>query len=424
MTQARDDEPLLSTHLSTWLRVCGGLFRIGLPVVALSLGFVAYSKLSVEPAEEKKEPVDKQVLRTSVMELSVTDYPVIVKTNGIVQAHNEVMLSSQVSGQIVHINPLFEVGSYFTAGDVLIELDAADYRNAVAVARAQALSAASAFDLATQTRDRMRQLIRTNNVSEVELNEAAAQHKQAAAQLNVAEATVERATSDLERTQIRAPFDGRVRQKSVGLGQLVGPGTSLGVAFAIDFAEVRLPIGTRELQFLDLPEHVGDANVDVVLHDGVNPNSERQWHGKIVRTEGALDVNSLELYVIARVDDPFGLRNGQAPLRIGQPVTGLIAGKVLEQVVAIPRSAVRQLDQVYVVDQSQMTLSAKSIDAIWSDQQHVIVRQSNIPDNTLLSTTQLVYAPTGAKVEIIPEPDLTTLSVSTNVDGKSETAAN
>lgn len=406
------------------MRVIGGFVRLALPLAALSVGIVAYLKLSVESEDKKSEPAVKQMLRTSVKELSVTDYPVVVKTSGIIQSHNEVTLSVEVSGKIVRINPLFEVGSYFKSGDLLVELDATDYQNALAVAKAQALSATSALDLATQTHDRMRQLIRTNNVSEAELNEAAAQRKQAGAQLDAAQAAVERASSDLERTKVLAPFDGRVRQKSVGLGQLVAPGTPLGIAFAVDFAEVRLPIAARESQFLDLPEHVGDAAIDVVLQDAVNTDSKLQWRGKIVRTEGALDVDSLELYVIARIDDPFGLRSGQPPLRIGQPVTGLIAGKVLEQVIAIPRSAVRQLDQVYLIDPSHMTVSAKSIDSIWSDEEHVVVRQSNIPVNSLLSTTQLVYVPNGAKVEVIPDPELTSLSVSTIVEGKSTSVAN
>jgi RND family efflux transporter MFP subunit len=424
MTSARDPAPLISSPSPIWLRVIGGLFRLALPLAALSIGLVAYSRLSIESEEKKNEPALKQLLRTSVKELSVTDYPVVVKTNGIVQSHNEVTLSVEVSGRIIRINPLFEVGSYFKSGELLVELDATDYENALAVAKAQALSATSALDLAAQTHDRMRQLIRTNNVSEAELNEAAAQRKQAAAQLDAAQAAVERATKDLERTKVLAPFDGRVRQKVVGLGQLVAPGTPLGIAFAVDFAEVRLPIGARESQFLELPEHVGDAAVDVVLQDAVNPDSELQWQGKIVRTEGALDVDSLELFVIARIDDPFGLRSGQPPLRIGQPVTGLIAGKVLEQVIAIPRSAVRQLDQVYLVDPSQLTVTAKSIDSIWSDEEHVIVRHTNIPDNSLLSTTQLVYVPNGAKVEIIQNPNSPRLSVSTNVDGQSTSAAN
>lgn len=45
------------------------------------------------------------------------------------------------------------------------------------------------------------------------------------------------------------------------------------------------------------------------------------WQAKIVRTKGALDENALELFAVARVDDPFGLASGHPPLRIGQPVT-------------------------------------------------------------------------------------------------------
>jgi RND family efflux transporter MFP subunit len=402
----------------------GVLVRAALPVGILAAGCVAYSILSVEPEEEKSPPVEEQVIRTTVTELRVRDYPVVIKTNGVVQAHNEVALNAQVSGQITNVSPAFEVGSYFSKGDVLVELDARDYKTALAVAQARFLGAWSALKLAAVNLKRSTTLFRMSYASEAAVNQATAAHEQASAELDAATAQVERAKRDLERTKIRAPFDGRVRQKVVGLGQSVGSGTPFGVVFAVDFAEVRLPIAARELQYLDLPELPDDSPVEVELRDAISEASETVWKAKIVRTEGALDEDSLELFAIARVDDPFGRKSGHPPLRIGQPVVGSIVGKVLNNVVALPRGAVRQVDQVFLVDKTELTLIAKTIIPIWSTEEHVIVRDPLIGDGALLSTTRLVYAPDGAKVEIIPDIEVSEATAKTNASSKAEPVAN
>jgi membrane fusion protein, multidrug efflux system len=121
---------------------------------------------------------------------------------------------------------------------------------------------------------------------------------------------------------------------------------------------------------------------------------------------------SLELFAIARVEDPFGLRSGQPPLRIGQPVTASIAGKTLTNVVALPRQAVRQLDQVVFVSRATLTLKPMTVVPVWSDEESIIVPGSALDDGLLLAMTHLVYAPNGAKVEIIPDIALTNTTVS------------
>jgi len=221
--------------------------------------------------------------------------------------------------------------------------------------------------------------------------------------VEAAVAQLQRARTDLERTKVKAPFDGRVRTKSVGLGQSVGPSVPLGEVFAVDFAEVRLPISSQQLQFLDLPIFADDPPVDVELRDALSETSTSVWHAKIVRTEGVLDENSREVFAIARVDDPFGKESRHRPLRIGQPVVASIKGKVLENVIALPRRAVRQLDQIVLVDAQDKTITPKKIEPIWSDDRYVIVRNDDIDENMLLATTHLVYAPQGTKVEIIPD---------------------
>ena len=401
-------------------RILGVLLRIALPVVCLVAGAYAFQHLSVAVEKEKEPPAEKKLIRTRVAELLSQDYPIIIKKNGIVQSHNQVTLSAEVIGKVLHVSPSFEVGSYFKAGEVLVELDARDYKTSLAMAEAQRDGATAALELAQLNYEQQSRLVARNAAPQADLNQALAARAQAESSLDSAKSQFDQAKRDLERTKILAPFDGRVRLKDIGLGQSVGTGTPLGTIFAVDFAEVRLPIAGPELQYVDLPEHAGDLPVSVELRDAINPESKTVWNARIVRTEGALDENSLELYAIARIDDPFGLKSGDPPLRIGQPVNGSIVGKVLEDVVAIPRTSIRQMDQVYLVDKTELTLSAKTIAPIWSDAQYVLIRDPKIPDGTLVSTTRIVYAPDGAKVEIIPEVDSATATVSTRMDSESD----
>ncbi len=397
------------------------LARGALPVGLLALGGLSYSILSVAPEKAKDPPAEDQVLQTRVTELRIRDYPVVITTHGVVQPHNEVILSAEVSGQITRISSNFEAGAYFSEGDVLVEIDSRDYATAVAIAEARRLGAQAALELAKLNYERNVRLFDRNIIPKADVNQAAASQSQALAELESAEAQLEQAKRDLERTKILAPFEGRVRTKTVGLGETIGASAPLGDIFAVDFAEVRLPIAGRELQFLDLPEMEGDRPVDVELRDAVNEASDAVWKAKIVRTEGVLDEDSLELFAIARIDDPFGLKSGHPPLRIGQPVEGAIAGKTLTNVVALPRNSVRQLDQVFLVDKRELTLMPMTIVPVWSDRDYVIVHDDPMfREDMWLSTTHLVYAPSGAKVEIIADPGIATV----NSDTETETVAN
>jgi RND family efflux transporter MFP subunit len=290
-----------------------------------------------------------------------------------------------------------------------VELDSQDFQTAVIVAEAQLARAISAYaqeeTRAKQARLNWEDLGYDEEPTELVLR--LPQLREAKANVDSATAQLEQAKRNLERTKVRAPFDGRVRQRRVGLGQSVGPGTPLGSIFAIEFAEVRLPIAARDMAFLRLPEGPEDSPIDVQLRDALNHDGTT-WTAKIIRTEGTLDENSLDLFAIARVLDPFGRKSDRPPLRIGQPVVASIPGRVLKDVIVVPRMAVRQLDRIILVDPNELTIKSHRIETIWSDEEHVVVRDPMIADGSLLATTHLIYAPNGSKVEILPDPNVAT----------------
>ena len=235
-------------------RVLPMIMRALLPLAVLASGWIGYALLSVEP-EEAKGPEEKpRLIKTQAITLHVQDYSTTIRTRGVVRAHNEVSLTPQVAGKIIRILPGFEDGAFFDIDDALLEIDPQDFRTAVVAAEAQVARATSVLaqeqTRADQARLNWEDLGYDETPNELvlrlpQLREAQANEKSAQAQLD-------QARRNLERTTVRAPFSGRVRQRTVGVGQSVGPGTALGTIFAIDFAEVRLPIAARDMPFLIL----------------------------------------------------------------------------------------------------------------------------------------------------------------------------
>ena len=454
-------------------RIAARLGRIAIPCAILAAGAFGYLALTVGPKEADNKPAKAPKIRTTVTELSVGDYPVSVQTHATVQPRNHVIINAEVAGRIVKIHPNFEVGSYFSKGDVLIELDEEDvtqqeitYENALAnkilaasqvevaktsikeylegsyqtelaakemalvVSQTNLKSAkdihgharkmfrkgyASKLELGSkqdtvrhaelEVKTRQTELSVFKNITKAKvLQELEANLAAARARLAAEEAALKLEKQKLGREQLKAPFNGRVVAKQVGLGQQVSATSILGEVISVDYAEVRLPLARRDLRFLELPELTSDPPVDVELRDAIDETSENVWNGKIVRTEGMLDQSSLELFAIAVVEDPFGLDSDQPVLRMGQPVTASIKGVLLKDVIKVPRNAVSQLNKVYVVDKEQR-LSQRTIEPLWSDAQHMIIRDPRIQNGDLLATTRLVYAPEGSPVEIIPDAD-------------------
>ena len=386
-------------------RKAGLVLRIVLPLALLVLGIIGYNKLSVEIPEEAQPRRERKPVETRVLELKREDYQVKIPSQGNVRAHGLVNLTAEVAGKVQAIHPPFEEGAFFAKGDILLEINPIDLQVALISAQAQVASAQLNLEkeeaLAEQARLDWKDLGYEDEPSALVRREP--QLKAARQGLLLAEAQEQSALRNLERTKVTAPFDGRVLRRTVGVGQSIGPSTSLAEIFATDYSEVRLPLSTLNLRDITLPEDASDPPLVVTLRDGLNDQSSTEWSARILRTEGALDANTLELFAIARIEDPFGLQSEQPPLRVGQPVIASIPGKTLEDVFVIPREAVSQLSRIRIVDPTTMKLDSSYIRPLHSDDDHIIFRDSSLEDGTLLVLTRLVYAPDGGGVIIIPE---------------------
>jgi RND family efflux transporter MFP subunit len=218
-----------------------------------------------------------------------------------------------------------------------------------------------------------------------------------------ARSQLERATVDLQRTVIRAPYAGRVLEQSADVGQFVSVGSTLARIYAIDFVEIRLPLSTRELELVDLPERFRDDDVatppietPVLIEADIGRKTHR-WEGRIVRVGGAIDTQSRQLFVVAQVDDPYARGpEGRPPLRIGQFVGARIQGRPLADVFVLPREALREGGEVLIVDK-ESRLQRRPVTVVWSDGETAVI-SDGLADGDVVTLTSLSVAASGSEV--------------------------
>lgn len=219
-----------------------------------------------------------------------------------------------------------------------------------------------------------------------------------------ASAQLQQAQLDLERTRISVPYAGRIREKQVDVGQYVSPGTELARVFAIDYVEIRLPLSNRQLEYVEVPEiYRGETPNQSSLGPGVTLKArsgrrEYRWQGHIDRAEGSFDLSSRQLFVVAQVDNPYKkAADGKPPLKIGQFVEAEIAGRLLRNVIVIPRATIRRGSEVLVVDENNR-IQPRGVEIIWSDAEQAVIG-GGLEAGEIISLTPLAYAVRGVLIQ-------------------------
>ncbi len=295
----------------------------------------------MKPPPEKKESASVDLL-VDVLPLTTETVSFEVQSQGTVRPRTETVLSAEVSGAIISISPEFIPGGVFARDEVLMRIDPTNYLVAVDQAKALLAQRQIEYDGALKLREQ-------GYRAEAELASAKAA-------LASAKAELVRAQRNLERTYIRLPYAGMVRTKETDLGEYVNVGSRLGVAFATDYAEIRLPLTDADLAFVELPtvaDAAGNTSGPTVTLSATQRGQERTWEGRIVRSEGVVDENTRVTYAVARIEDPYQLQtqgDGVAPLPMGTFVSARIQGATVDAVMRVPRSALRGNGQLVIVD--------------------------------------------------------------------------
>jgi RND family efflux transporter MFP subunit len=399
----------------------GKFFKFMLPLILIGasvlivIGLVAFQKTQ---RAERKEDTEKAVL-VDTIEAKVISLNFSVDSQGTVRPRTETTLVSEVSGKIVSVAPEFVAGGFFRKGEVLLQVDPNDYE--AGLKRAEAALASRKAKLADETarseqalKD-WRNLGRQGQPSDLVLR--IPQLADAKANVSAAEADVQKARRDLERTRITVPYDGLVRQKAADIGQYVTPGTRLGITFAIDTAEVRLPLTNSDLNYLDLPSETEVKNKDksfpVVTLSADQAGGVSQWQARIIRTEGVVDETSRVIYAVAQVIDPYGVlgQSHQKELKIGTFVNAEIQGLRAENVVVLPRYVLRPDNTIPVVN-SDNELEILPVEVLRAEAKKVYLSKG-IKGGARVITTTLDAPVPGTKLAVRDRQNEVTESGST-----------
>ncbi len=330
------------------------MLRVLLPVGILAgcVLFAAWLVLNPTQLDEASPEIVPVAVR--VMEVRSEPTKLFVESQGKVQAARTVNLSTPVAGTVAWISPKLEAGGYVTLAEPLLRLDSSDYE--IALARSEAaLEQAIAEELHARSEyERLRELGERRLASESQIQNAERLANVTAARINEIETQLRQARIDLERTEVRAPFDAIVQSRQVELGQYANRAQNIAVMYGAEEVEVRLPLAIRQLGYLDVPlDFRGELDrrvAPVVRLEGLYGGQRHVWFGRMVRTEATIDPDSNTVQSIVRVTQPQEGDKNAIPLPIGLFVEASISGREIDDIIALPRAVIRNNNQVLVVD--------------------------------------------------------------------------
>lgn len=352
---------------------------VGLPIAAILTTLVVLLQVMAanqqEPEQTAQAPRGLAVFVEPARAERVTLH---VSSQGEARPRMEIDLVPQVAGRLVYVSPSFVDGGIFAEDDVLLRIDDADYRLAVTRAEASVAQALRALQSEQAQADLARrdwEEIGEGAPSPLTLREP--QLAEARASLAAARASLEDARLQLARTEIRAPFAGRVRSKDADLGQYVAPGQRLGTIFATDMVEIRLPLSDDDLARLNLPLAFvasEDRPGPAVELSQVVAGQPRTWSGVVARTDGAIDSRTRTLNAIVAVEDPYGdAAVDGAPLAVGMFVQARVEGRVIDDAFVVPsRDALRGTNRIYIANEDG-TLSIREARVIASESDRIVL---------------------------------------------------
>ena len=333
---------------------------IGPLVVILLTALTVGALVQNAPQPEVGEP---ETVRIGVYTESATrtGASAEVTVYGEVRPRVQIDVISEVAGRITSVSPSFAEGGSISAGEPLITIEQRDYL--LAVSEAKARVAARELELAQALADAdvaKKQLANEKNPSDLALK--LPQIAQARAALEAAEIGLERAQSDLERTQITLPFDARITQTSVDEGQYLGLGRTIASVFSTDIAEVRLPFTDADIAALGIPigyEAEEGKGLRVRLTADV-AGATRQWQGQLVRLDASLDPRTRTTFGTVEVRNPFADSEGAMPMAPGLFVSASVEGRSLTDVLAIPAAGLRAGGRVFIMNDENL-LEVRSV---------------------------------------------------------------
>ena len=370
------------------------------PLLILALSAAIFVALvSNQPTLQTtvKEPVPVAV---RALEINTGPMQLSVNSEGNVQPSVETKLVAQVAGEVIEVSDSLVAGGDFSKGDILLRLDPRDYEIAVTRSQAAMSRAEAEQRFAAEEAARIKSLYGDELASIAELQNAERLLAVANAALADAKAALMRATVDLERTVFRAPFNGRVRGENVDAGQFVAKGSMIATLYDTDRLQVRLPLADSQLAYLDASYAqtglAGDTPANVLLTADYAGDTQT-WGAKLLRTEGDISVKSRFLHVIVEVTNTLSSNGVRLP--VGLFVDAAIEGRTVDNLVSVPRTALRPDNSVMIINERNQ-LEFRDVSIFKLSDSDVLISEGLVSGERI-STSPLQFVVEGMPVTVI-----------------------
>ncbi len=366
------------------------LLKVFLPLLVIAVAVFALKMLgNLKPAPERHPPVVQGTL-VEVTEVFPASHTLMVAATGTVKAKRQITLTPQVSGRISWLSNRLVAGGRFWKGDLLLRIEPDDYQLAIEQAKAEVAQA----EVALATEQEQARVARaewdavefSGKGEPGPLVTRELQLKQQQAVLAAARASLNKARLNLERTEIRAPFNGRIREEQVDLGQYLNTGSTIAVFAGTDYAEIHVPLGISDLRWLKIPRSAEEVGSRVTIR--APEYTDRTWSGQITRSLGEIDPDSRMATLVVTVKDPYrqtGTDSGPV-LAQGLFVELDIEGATLDRVMKIPRQALRTGDVIWLAN-PENRLATRKVDVIRRERDQVIIPDVIAPGERLILTS-------------------------------------
>jgi RND family efflux transporter MFP subunit len=395
--------------------------RFLLAVVILGAAVaVSFYWLTNRPRARRRPPQSGAAL-VEVKRLESDSHHIAVDAMGTVQAARTVVLTPRVSGEITDVSREFLPGGRFRAGEQIAKIDPADYelavqqrqteieRRAAEIERQKSIVyqcdcdiikaeselrteegqqsvAEREYELLGETiteedkdlvlrQPQLRTAQAALEATKAAKKAAEASYEAARAAKADAELALEQARLDLDRTNIRAPFNAMVNTRSVNLGVQVSPGTQLAELVGTDEYWVQLSVPVDQLKWVTIPNTDGEKGSHVRIYYEAHWGKGVHRSGTVTRLMAGVEPEGRMARLLVSVDDPLGLETREAnvpPMILGAYVRVEIEGKEVKDAVSISRSALRDGNKIWVMS-PENTLDIREVEIIWSGDESVLV---------------------------------------------------
>ncbi|PIE59915.1 MAG: hypothetical protein CSA32_01640 [Desulfobulbus propionicus] len=361
-------------------KVVRGISKGVLPVIVLAVGFYTSSYLSSSTPKARRIPKKKNAPMVQTVKAAIGNHATVISAMGTVKPARQIDLRPQVSGQVISVSDNMLPGGHFISGDTLFQLDAREYQlalrqlkngisqaeNELEIEQGNQIVAARELELLGEqvSNKEKRLMLRMPQLQSLKNALETAQAKRDQAQL------------DLERTTLKAPFNGIVQSRDANLGSWLAGGTKVATLVGTDSFWVEVSVPEEQLKWIHVPKDKEEKGSLVKIYNFSSWGKEQYREGRVIQLLPTLETRGRMARLLIETEDPLSLQavnEGQPKLLIGSFVRALIEGNSAEGTMEITRDYLHDGNKLWVYNPDG-TLNIRKVDIIFEAQDSVLIK--------------------------------------------------